>query len=206
MNTKTKVPKRRALMSVTDKTGIAEFAHDLSRLGWEIISTGGTARTLKDFEVPVTAIEEVTQFPEMLDGRVKTLHPKVHGGLLARRDLSAHMETIAAHGINPIDLIVVNLYDFASKPDIEQIDIGGPAMLRSAAKNGASVVVVVDSADYPEITRQIREQGSVDERTRERMTAKVFNLTAGYDAMIADWMNTKLEKGERFLHPAVAAH
>jgi phosphoribosylaminoimidazolecarboxamide formyltransferase/IMP cyclohydrolase len=147
----------RALLSVSDKTGLVDFARGLHKLGWELVSTGGTARTLRENGIPVRDVADVTQFPEMLDGRVKTLHPAVHGGLLARRDLPEHMSAIAEHNITPIDLVVVNLYPFRQTaaregvtPDevIEQIDIGGPSMLRSAAKYCASVTAVVDPADY----------------------------------------------------------
>src|SRR3954452_14096820 len=147
----------RALLSVSDKSGLLDFARGLDALGWELISTGGTARALREADVPVRDVSDVTHFPEMLDGRVKTLHPAVHGGLLARRDLPEHMQAIAEHDIAPIDLVVVNLYPFqqtaaragvAPEEVIEQIDIGGPSMLRSAAKNFASVTTVVDPADY----------------------------------------------------------
>src|SRR6478752_8248325 len=143
----------RALLSVSDKTGLLDFARGLHGLGWELLSTGGTARALREAGIPVQDVSDVTRFPEMLDGRVKTLHPAVHGGLLARRDVPEHMTAIAEHGIEPIDLVVVNLYPFrqtAARKDvtpdevIEQIDIGGPSMLRSAAKNFASVTTVVD--------------------------------------------------------------
>src|SRR5688572_11361102 len=147
----------RALLSVSDKSGLLPFARELAELGWELVSTGGTARVLRDGGLPVRDVSEVTGIPEMLDGRVKTLHPAVHGGLLARRDLPEHMRAIEEHGIEPIDMVVVNLYPFretAARRDvspeavIEQIDIGGPSMLRSAAKNHGSVTVVVDPADY----------------------------------------------------------
>src|SRR6185312_8149254 len=150
----------RALLSVSDKSGLVDFAKELHALEWELVSTGGTARALREAGLPCTDISAVTQFPEMLDGRVKTLHPAVHGGLLARRDLPAHMAAIAGHGIAPIDLVCVNLYPFrrtartagvAPEDVIEQIDIGGPSMIRSAAKNFASVTVVVDPPDYGEV-------------------------------------------------------
>src|SRR5580704_16804942 len=151
---------QRALISVSDKTGLADFAKELRALGIEIVSTGGTARSLKDAGIPVTEISEFTGFPEMLDGRVKTLHPKVHGGLLYVRGNPEHEAQVAQHGIQPIDLVVVNLYPFektVATPNvtlhdaIENIDIGGPSMLRSAAKNHASVTVVVDPSDYVEV-------------------------------------------------------
>jgi phosphoribosylaminoimidazolecarboxamide formyltransferase/IMP cyclohydrolase len=154
-----------ALLSVADKTGIVELAVELVRMGHELVSTGGTAAELRKAGVPVTPVESLTRMPEMLDGRVKTLHPAVHGGILARRDVEAHMQAIWNAGIRPIDVVVVNLYPFAetvARPDvtfaeaIEQIDIGGPSMVRSAAKNHASVVVVVDPADYKAIAAELR--------------------------------------------------
>ncbi len=194
-----------ALLSVTDKTGIVEFAKALIGLGWGIISTGGTARVLAEAGVPCVSVEDVTRFPEMLDGRVKTLHPKVFAGILADRAKPAHMSTIAEHHISPIDLVAVNLYDFAGKPDIEQIDIGGPSLLRAAAKNSASVAVVVDPLDYNGVICVLREHGAVHEEFREELTLKVFETTAQYDVMIAKWMRGQREKGEHFLHPAAGA-
>ena len=185
----------RALLSVSDKTGLLDLARGLHQRGWELVSTGGTARTLREAGVPVRDVADVTQFPEMLDGRVKTLHPAVHGGLLARRDLPEHMAAIAEHGIAPIDLVVVNLYPFrqtASRagvsPDevIEQIDIGGPSMLRSAAKNFASVTTVVDPADYPSVLAAIAGEDD-DLDFRRRLAAKVYEHTAAYDSAIAAW-------------------
>jgi len=189
----------RALLSVSDKTGLVDFARGLHKLGWELISTGGTARTLRENSIPVRDVADVTQFPEMLDGRVKTLHPAVHGGLLARRDLPEHMSAIAEHGITPIDLVVVNLYPFRQTaaregvtPDevIEQIDIGGPSMLRSAAKNFASVTTVVDPADYADVLAAITT-GDDDFDLRRRLAVKVFEHTAAYDAAIATWFATQ---------------
>jgi phosphoribosylaminoimidazolecarboxamide formyltransferase/IMP cyclohydrolase len=186
----------RALISVYDKRGIADFAAGLAKRGWEIVSTGGTARLLADAGVAVTSIEEVTGFPEMLDGRVKTLHPAVHGGLLARRDLPAHMEAIRAHGISPIDLVVVNLYPFRetiAKPGvtfaeaIEQIDIGGPSMLRSAAKNHAAVLPVVDPGDYPRVLTAL-DDGAIPASLRRELAAKVFSHTSAYDAVIGAYL------------------
>ena len=185
----------RALLSVSDKTGLLDLARGLHERGWELISTGGTARALREAKVPVRDVADVTQFPEMLDGRVKTLHPAVHGGLLARRDLPEHMAAIAEHGITPIDLVVVNLYPFrqtaaraGATPEegIEQIDIGGPSMLRSAAKNFASVTTVVDPADYPSVLAAITA-GDDDLDFRRRLAAKVYEHTAAYDAAIASW-------------------
>ncbi|MEP6620065.1 MAG: bifunctional phosphoribosylaminoimidazolecarboxamide formyltransferase/IMP cyclohydrolase [bacterium] len=189
------MPAPRALLSVSDKTGLLDFAKGLHLLGWELISTGGTARALREAGVPVRDVSEVTQFPEMLDGRVKTLHPVVHGGLLARRDLPEHMAAIAEHGIAPIDLVAVNLYPFretAARADvapedvIEQIDIGGPSMLRSAAKNFASVTTVVDPADYGSVLSMITNKDD-DLDFRRDLASKVFEHTAAYDSAIAAW-------------------
>ena len=189
---------RRALLSVTDKAGLVEFARGLAESGVEILSTGGTASALRDAGIKVKDVSEHTGFPEMLDGRVKTLHPMIHGGLLFRRDLPAHGEQAAAHGIAPIDLVAVNLYAFEQtvaregvtrEEAIENIDIGGPSMLRSAAKNHAAVTVVCDPADYPEVLREMRENsGGTSVALRERLAAKVFDLTARYDRAIADYL------------------
>ena len=185
----------RALLSVSDKTGLVPFATELASLGWELISTGGTARALRDAGLEVRDVSEVTGFPEMLDGRVKTLHPAVHGGLLARRDLPEHMRAIAEHDIQPIDLVVVNLYPFRETvarrgvtPEevIEQIDIGGPSMLRSAAKNHDAVTVVVDPDDYERVLVPLRDRVA-DPRLRRTLAGKVFAHTAAYDAAIAAW-------------------
>jgi phosphoribosylaminoimidazolecarboxamide formyltransferase/IMP cyclohydrolase len=205
MNTETK-PPRRALMSVTHKPGIAALAANLQSVGWEIISTGGTAKAISDAGVPVTLVEDVTGFPEMMDGRVKTLHPMVFGGILADRSKVSHMQALVEHHIGLIDLVVVNLYDFAAKPDIEQIDIGGPSLLRAAAKNCASVAVIVDPADYPMIEREIMEGGKVGEDSREYLAIKVFETTASYDAMIATWMRERRDAGHRFMYPVIGAH
>ena len=189
---------KKALISVSDKSGIVDFARALAEAGVEIISTGGTKRLLEQNGVPVTGISDVTGFPEILDGRVKTLHPAVHSGLLAIRDSKEHQEQMAKLGLDYIDLVVVNLYPFQqtiAKPDvtceeaIENIDIGGPAMLRSAAKNHAFVTVVVDSADYPEVLEQIRSHGDTTLETRKRLAAKVFRHTAAYDALIAQYLS-----------------
>ncbi len=194
----------RALLSVSDKSGLTEFATALHELKWELISTGGTARALRDAGLPCTDVSAVTKFPEMLDGRVKTLHPAVHGGLLARRDLPEHMAAIAGHGIEPIDLVCVNLYPFRRTartagvtPDevIEQIDIGGPSMIRSAAKNFAAVTVVVDPADYGEVVAALRD-GADFLPFRRELAGKVFAHTAAYDAGIAAWFAA--QRGDRF--------
>ena len=193
-----------ALLSVSDKSGLAEFARGLTALGFDLISTGGTAKALRAAGLAVRDISEVTQFPEMLDGRVKTLHPVVHGGLLARRDLPEHMAVIAEHGIAPIDVVVVNLYPFretAARPGvaaedvIEQIDIGGPSMLRSAAKNFAAVTVVVDPADYGRVLDALTHGGDQLPLRRE-LAGKVYAHTAAYDAAISGWFAQ--QAGDRF--------
>ena len=186
---------RRALLAVYDKTGVVELARALVELGVSLVSSGGTAATLRDAGVPVTSVEEVTGFPEMLDGRVKTLHPRIHGGLLADSRKPEHLEQLAAHGIEPFDLVVVNLYPFretmasgAGADDlIEKIDIGGPAMVRAAAKNFESVGVVVDPASYPAIVEELRGRGGLSRDTRERLAAAAFAHTAAYDAAVAGW-------------------
>ena len=189
----------RALISVTDKTGVVDFARTLvDDFGVEIISTGGTARAIEDAGVPVTPIEEFTGYPEMMDGRVKTLHPKVHGALLARRDSEQHMQEAAQHGIKLIDLVVVNLYEFektVANPEvtfadaIEHIDIGGPSMLRSAAKNAASVTVISDPADYDAVLAEMHETGGCTTlSTRRRLQVKVYQTTAAYDTAISRWL------------------
>lgn len=192
----------RALISVSDKKGIVDFARGLAEMGVEIISTGGTAKVLAEAGVFVRGISEITQFPEILDGRVKTLHPAVHGGLLARRDIPAHMETLAAHGIPRIDLLCVNLYPFAAtvaKPEvsleeiIENIDIGGPAMIRSAAKNHEAVTVVVHPADYSAVLEEMRSHdGATTLSTRRRLAAAAYAHTACYDAMISRFFTERL--------------
>lgn len=203
---------KRALLSVSDKTGLLEFARALSSIGFELVSTGGTARALRTAGITVRDVEDLTRFPEMLDGRVKTLHPAVHGGLLARRDTPAHLTAIAEHGIEPIDLVVVNLYPFretvarggvSDEEIIEQIDIGGPSMLRSAAKNHASVWAVVDPADYARVLAAL-SAGDDDLDLRRLLAEKVYAHTAGYDAAIATWFAAR--RGERFPeHVAMAA-
>ncbi len=184
----------RALVSVSDKTGIVEFASRLSKLGVEILSTGGTARLLSENGVPVKEVSEHTGFPEIMDGRVKTLHPKIHGGLLGRRDKDA--KAMNAQGIEPIDLLVVNLYPFeqtVAKPDcdlataVENIDIGGPTMLRAAAKNHAFVTVIVDAADYERVITELEAEGEVSDKTRYDLAVKVFEHTARYDGAIANY-------------------
>ena len=191
---------QRALLSVSDKNGLVPFAQTLVSAGVELISTGGTAKTLRDAGLAVKDISEHTGFPEMLDGRVKTLHPKVHGGLLFIRGNTQHEAAVREHGIQPIDLVVVNLYPFeqtVAKPDvplpeaIENIDIGGPSMLRSAAKNHESVTVVVDPLDYAEIAGQIQVNGNTTLELRRKLAAKVFARTAAYDTAIAAHLNSE---------------
>ncbi|WGF89921.1 bifunctional phosphoribosylaminoimidazolecarboxamide formyltransferase/IMP cyclohydrolase [Marinivivus vitaminiproducens] len=190
-------PIRRALLSVYDKTGIADLGQALHRLGVELVSTGGTAAALRGAGLPVTEVADVTGFPEILDGRVKTLQPAIHAGLLARRDHAGHMETLAEHGFETIDLLVSNLYPFERTRDsgapfdevVEMIDIGGPAMIRAAAKNHDGVVVLTDPDDYAEVLTDLSAQeGRIDETLRRRLAAKAFGLTAAYDGMIADWL------------------
>ena len=202
----------RALISVSDKEGVVELARALVGLGVSILSTGGTARLLEKEGVPVTEVSRHTGFPEMLDGRVKTLHPKIHGGLLARRDIAAHMAAIRAAGIEPIDLLVVNLYPFqatVADPDcrledaIENIDIGGPTMLRAAAKNYGGVAVLVDPADYAPVLEEIRASGAVSAATRLALAKKVFAHTAAYDGAIANYLFSLGPDGKRREYPDV---
>ena len=197
-----------ALLSVSDKTGILDLASALHARGITLLSTGGTARLLADAGLPVTEVAEVTGFPEMLDGRVKTLHPRIHGGLLARRDVPAHMAALATHGIPTIDLLVINLYPFAqatARPDctledaIENIDIGGPAMLRAAAKNWADVGVVIDPTDYAQVLAEL-DAGGLTRATKFSLARKVYAHTAAYDGMITNYLSA-LESGAED-HPA----
>ncbi|NOX19885.1 MAG: hypothetical protein GXO99_01290 [Nitrospirae bacterium] len=195
---------QRAIISVSDKSGIVEFAKALNDFGVEILSTGGTAKKIKDAGVPVTEVSDYTGFPEMLDGRVKTLHPMIHGGILALRDNPEHMKALQAHGIKTIDMIVVNLYPFEktiSKPDvtfeeaIENIDIGGPTMIRAAAKNFRHVVVIVDPSDYNTVVAEMKENSlDVSYKTRLRLAQKVFAHTARYDALIAEYLKKSMEE------------
>jgi phosphoribosylaminoimidazolecarboxamide formyltransferase/IMP cyclohydrolase len=195
----------RALISVSDKTGVVDFAKALLPLGVEILSTGGTAQLLKLNGVVVTEVSDFTGFPEMMEGRVKTLHPKVHGGILARRDKPDHVASMKEHGIVPIDLVVVNLYPFAQTvaragvtmdDAIENIDIGGPAMVRAAAKNHAFVAVVTDPRDYAPIIEQMKKsKGQVSDDERYRLAAKAFSHTAEYDGMISNWLTARARDG-----------
>ncbi len=187
-----------ALISVSDKTGVVEFAGKLSEMGVTIISTGGTARAIGEAGIPVTSIDKVTGFPEIMDGRVKTLHPKVHGALLAVRDNPDHMRQLEENGIGTIDMVVVNLYPFektVAKADvtldeaIENIDIGGPTMLRSAAKNWKYVAAVIDPADYDTVLSELAENGEVSDKTRLYLSAKVFGTTAKYDTAITEYLS-----------------
>ena len=187
----------RALISLTDKSGIEDFARALTEFGVEILSTGGTAGKMRESGIAVTDVSEFTGFPEMLDGRVKTLHPLVHGGILNQRNNPDHQQQCREHGIKPIDIVAVNLYAFAktvADPDckladaIENIDIGGPTLLRASAKNFHDVTVIVDPADYPQVLAEIRESGNTTLKTRFRLAVKVFQLTSAYDTAIADWL------------------
>src|SRR5262249_24199652 len=193
---------RRALLSVSDKRGLVELARGLAALDVELLSTGGTAKLLADAGIPVRQGSDYTGFPEMLDGRVETLHPKIHGGLLGRRDLPEHAAAMRAHGIEPIDLVAVNLSPFRETvalpgttlaEAIEQIDIGGPSMLRSAAKNHADVTVLVDPDDYGPVLEELRATGAVSAATNRRLAQKVFCATACYAGAIAAYLGAPAE-------------
>jgi phosphoribosylaminoimidazolecarboxamide formyltransferase/IMP cyclohydrolase len=197
---------RRALISVSDKSGVVEFARALKALKVEILSTGGTAKLLADNGVAVTEVSDYTGFPEMLDGRVKTLHPKIHGGILGRRDLDSHVQAMQQRDIPPIDLVVVNLYPFeetVARQDctladaIENIDIGGPTLLRAAAKNHGAVTVIVDAADYGPVLGEMQRQGGVSDATRFRLATKAFAHTAAYDGAIANYLGREQPGGAR---------
>ena len=199
-----------ALISVSDKTGIVEFAQALHALGVRLVSTGGTAKLLAQASLPVTEVAEVTGFPEMLDGRVKTLHPMIHGGLLARRDVPKHMASLQAHGISTIDLLVVNLYPFEQtvakaqctlEDAIENIDIGGPAMVRSAAKNWKDVAVLTDASQYPGVLEELQQHGHVSPSTKFALSVAAFNRISNYDAAISDYLSSLLPDGTRHLFP-----
>jgi phosphoribosylaminoimidazolecarboxamide formyltransferase/IMP cyclohydrolase len=202
-----------ALISVSDKTGIVELARSLHGLGIKLISTGGTAKLLANEGLPVTEVAEVTAFPEMLDGRVKTLHPKVHGGLLARRDVPEHMAALKEHGIDTIDLLVVNLYPFeatVAKPGctledaIENIDIGGPAMVRSAAKNWKDVGVLTDASQYATVVDELKTAGKLSDKTKFALSVAAFNRISNYDAAISDYLSRIQEDGSHALFSAQA--
>ena len=198
--------KRRALISVSDKRGVAGFARKLSSLGFEIISTGGTARALEESGIPVVQVSEVTGAPEMLDGRVKTLHPKVHGGILADLENPDHVTQLVDHDIGPIDLVCINLYPFeetvagnpSEKEAIEQIDVGGPAMLRAAAKNFRSVTVVPSPDFYDAVLDELEGENQVSEATRRRLALAAFRRTSEYDAAISDWLADQNRNGDEF--------
>lgn len=193
------IPIRRVLASVTDKSGLVEFARGLQTFGATLLTTGGTARLLRENAVEITEVSEYTGFPEMLDGRVKTLHPKIHGGILGVRDNPEHVATMDAHGIAPIDMVVVNLYAFSAtiaKPDctledaIENIDIGGPTLIRAAAKNSRYVAVVTDPEDYPGILDELtRNQGSLSRESSLKLACKAFCLTHRYDGAICEYLS-----------------
>jgi phosphoribosylaminoimidazolecarboxamide formyltransferase/IMP cyclohydrolase len=217
MSTKAQAPPpgavsvRRALLSVSDKTGLVPFAEALHRRGVTLLSTGGTAKALADAGLPVVSVAEVTKFPEMLDGRVKTLHPAIHGGILARRHLPEDLAAIGGHGIEPIDLVVVNLYPFAraaANPAtgfdalIEEIDIGGPSMVRAAAKNFRDVLIVVDPADYPRVLDDLAAPGGSSPAFRFELARRAFAHTAAYDAMIASTLEGIGGDGDPFARPA----
>ena len=188
----------RAIISLTDKSGIEGFAKELEALGIEILSTGGTAKKMREGGIAVKDVAEFTGFPEMLDGRVKTLHPKVHGGILAQKTNPDHVEQMKQHGLEAIDIVAVNLYAFektVADPSctvanaIENVDIGGPTMLRSSAKNFQDVTVIVDPADYPIVLAELKKHGHTTLKTRFRLAVKVFELTSTYDTAIAAWLN-----------------
>src|SRR5690554_4694368 len=198
-----KVAKKRALISVSNKTGVVEFAQQLSTLGYDIISTGGTMQALQEAGIECTNISEVTHFPEILDGRVKTLHPNIFGGILARRQDENHQEQIENHQIEPIDLVVVNLYPFKEtirnvlatfQDAIENIDIGGPSMLRAAAKNHEDVTVIVDPNDYEDVIQLLTDEGTIPLETRKKLAAKVFRHTAHYDTLIAEFFTKEVNE------------
>ena len=197
---------KRALLSVSDKRGIVEFGKELAAMGVDIISTGGTMKALRDAGVPVTAVQDVTGFPEMMDGRVKTLHPKIHGAILAMRDHESHVQAMKDHGITPIDLVVVNLYPFRetiAKPDvtladaIENIDIGGPCMVRAAAKNNKFVAIVTNPDMYGEIAELLKKDGVLSDAYRLNLARLAFTHTAEYDAAIAAYLTEEVRKGDK---------
>jgi phosphoribosylaminoimidazolecarboxamide formyltransferase/IMP cyclohydrolase len=203
---------RRALVSVSDKTGIVNFARGLAACGFSLLSTGGTASLLSREGIAVTEVSSYTGFPEMLDGRVKTLHPRIHAGLLARRDDPKHIAALTQAGIDPIELVVVNLYPFqqtVARADcsladaVENIDIGGPTLLRAAAKNYGSVAAVVDPADYPRVLEELRAAGSVSAESRFALARKVFAHTAAYDAAVANYLSALDASGKRSEYPQV---
>lgn len=191
------LPVKKAILSVTDKTGLAEFGKFLTDQGCELVSTGGTKKMLSEAGLPVTSVSDITDFPEILGGRVKTLHPNIHGGILADKDDDSHMETLREFGIEPFDLICVNLYNFAEavskgldlKAAVEQIDIGGPTMLRATAKNFHSICVVPDPKYYPTVQKEIEVNGGISLEFRKEMAALTFKLVSEYDAMITKYLS-----------------
>src|SRR5437879_7657726 len=213
MSSGARSPIRRGILSVTDRTGLVDFAQELGGMGVELISTGGTAKMLRNSGISVKDISELTGFPEMLDGRVKTLHPKVHGGILHRRENAAHRSAVAEHGIQPIDMVVVNLYAFektASKPSVpfdelvENIDIGGPSMIRSAAKNFQDVAVVTSPADYDVLAQEMANSGGqLSSATKWRLAQKAFATTAAYDSAIASTLERVNSNGHFELRPQI---
>jgi phosphoribosylaminoimidazolecarboxamide formyltransferase/IMP cyclohydrolase len=188
--------RKRALISVTDKTGLEKFKR-LVDAGWEIVSTGGTAKKLREHGIPVTDVSEVTGFPEMMDGRVKTLHPKIFGGILADRSITAHMDALAEHAIKEIDLVVVNLYDFRGKPGIEEIDIGGPSLLRAAAKNFESVTVIINPDDYDRVIQELCNEEKISLTNQAIRAARVFHHTGIYDLAIYNWLIGEINQGRQ---------
>ncbi|MET0333122.1 MAG: bifunctional phosphoribosylaminoimidazolecarboxamide formyltransferase/IMP cyclohydrolase, partial [Rhizobacter sp.] len=200
-----------ALISVSDKTGVLDFARELNTLGVKLLSTGGTAKLLADAGLPVTEVADHTGFPEMLDGRVKTLHPTIHGGLLARRDLPEHVAAINKHNIAPIDILCVNLYPFeatVAKPGctledaIENIDIGGPAMVRSAAKNWKDVAVLTDASQYAQVIAELKASKAVSKETKFALSVAAFNRISNYDGAISDYLSSLQADGKRTEYPA----
>jgi phosphoribosylaminoimidazolecarboxamide formyltransferase/IMP cyclohydrolase len=195
--------RKRALLSVYDKTGLEAFARSLVGLGFELVSSGGTSKALAEAGIDYLAVESVTGAPEMMDGRVKTLHPKIHGGILADRSKPSHMDDLAANGIEAIDLVVCNLYPFRAQPSIEMIDVGGPTMVRAAAKNHAHVAIVVDPADYGPVLDELRREDALSDATRRRLARAAFAHTAAYDAAIATWFDESAPSGAEALPPTI---
>ncbi len=193
----------RALLSVYDKTGLIEMARALHEMGWELVASGGTADALGEASISHTQVPELTGTPEMLGGRVKTLHPAVHAGILADRSKTDHLADLEAQGITPIDLVVCNLYPFASDPSVEMIDVGGPTMVRAAAKNHAHVGIVVDPSDYGDVIRELRDDGALSADTRRRLARAAFAHSAGYDAAIVEWFDTLGETADGSLPPTL---
>jgi len=200
----TKPRKLRAFISVTDKTGLHHWKL-FTHAGHEIVSTGGTAKELAKLGIPSTPVEEVTGFPEILDGRVKSMHPLITGAMLGDTSNPKHVEQMKEHGIEPFDVVVVNLYDFKGKPGIENIDVGGPTALRSAAKNGGCVTVVMDPTDYETVINYFLLIGKVPRSIRDILAVRVFEATAAYDAAIAAWMKDRIHNGENlFVHESLS--